>query len=67
MTVYIVESGCCYEGGDIAGVFGSADKARLEALMIVNASYKKEKYKEKYPGCWTDGDDFVSVKEYEVE
>jgi hypothetical protein len=78
-SVWVVSSGCIYEGGGNIGIYKTEELARTMALKTVKDKndwsmeanekddFKFEMFVEKEHNYWSNGIDYVVVNENEVE
>ncbi len=77
-NVWLVISGCIYEGGSVDDVFATEEIAREAALKIVEErnkfhteymgdEYHRWEFKETEYSWWENSSDYIGVRKFEVK
>lgn len=67
MTVWLVKSGCRYEGSCVISIHMTEEGGRAAALVEIKNTADFYDYKEQRTNYWIDGSDFVMVEAHKVK
>lgn len=78
ITVYVVESGCRFEGGGVNAIFSNLELARKYAQSLVQKENKHlieanengfdfELYHEESPNTWLTSTDYIRIKTFKLD